>query len=85
MDTRFVKSFFDSFITLFPHRVVFLSKFFIKPFATMSQIKYSTIKIFLAFLTFSQLCLAYPVLKILEKWKKEHKLFRMEDNLAVIP
>ena len=51
----------------------------------MSQIKYSTIKIFLAFLTFSQLCLAYPVLKILEKWKKEHKLFRMEDNLAVIP
>ena len=36
-------------------------------FATMSQLSvaYSALKIFLAFATFFQFCLAYPVLKIL--------------------
>ena len=46
-------------------------------FATMSQmgVAHSALKIFSAFLTISQLCLPYPVLKILENWKKKHKFF----------
>ena len=31
-----------------------------------------------AFLTFSQLCLVYPVLKILENWKKKHNFLRVK-------
>ena len=55
-------------------------------FPTMSQIgvEYSVLKIFWAFLTFSQFSLAYLVLKILENWKKEHNFFRVKDNLAVL-
>ena len=46
-------------------------------FATMSQmgVAHSALKIFSAFLTISQLCLPYPILKILENWKKKHKFF----------
>ena len=42
-------------------------------FASMSQmgVAYSALTIYRAFLTFSQLCLAYPVLKILENSKKK--------------
>ena len=45
-------------------------------FATVSRmgIAYFALKIFWAFLIFSQLCLAYPVLKILENWKKLLKI-----------
>ena len=49
-------------------------------FSTVSQIdvEYSTMRIFRAFMTFSQLCLAYPVLKIFENWKKKHTYFQSE-------
>ena len=49
-------------------------------FAIVSQIgvAYSTMRIFRAFMTFSQLCLAYPVLKIFENWKKKHTYFQSE-------
>ena len=55
--------------------------------ATVYQmvVAYFALKIFWAFLTFSQLYLAYPVLKILENWKKKHNFFRVKDNLAVLP
>ena len=55
-------------------------------FATMSQIgvAHSALKIFWAFLTFSQLCLAYPVLKILENRKQKHNFFRVKDNLILL-
>ena len=56
-------------------------------FATMSQVgvAYSALKSFWVFLTFSQLCLAYPVLQILETWKKKHNFLGVKDNLAVLP
>ena len=40
---------------------------------------------FWAFLTFLELCQAYPVLKILEIWKEEYNDFRVKGNLAVLP
>ena len=54
-------------------------------FATAPPIgvSYFALKIFWAFLTFPQLCLAYPVLIILENWKKKHNFFRVKVNLAV--
>ena len=42
-------------------------------FATMSR------------MAFSQLSLAYPVLKILEDSKNKHNFFRVKDNLAALP
>ena len=55
--------------------------------ATMFQTgaAYTALKTFWAFLTFFQLCLAYPVLKILENWKKKHNFFRVKDNVTVLP
>ena len=55
-------------------------------FATISQkgVAYFALKVFWPFLTFSQLCFAYTVLKVLANWKKKHNLFRMKDNLAVL-
>ena len=54
-------------------------------FVTMSQIgvAYSALKIFWLFLTFFQLCLAYPVLKILDNYKKKHNFYK--DNLKTLP
>ena len=51
-------------------------------FATMSQmgVAHSALKIFSAFLTISQLCLPYPVLKILKNWKKKHKFFFIKQS-----
>ena len=45
-------------------------------FFAMSQmgLAYSTLRNVLAFLTLSQLCLVYPVRKILENWKEKHNL-----------
>ena len=56
-------------------------------FTTVSQmgVAYFSLKILWAFLTFSQICLAYPVLNILENWKKKHTFFRAKDNLVVLP
>ena len=56
-------------------------------FATMSQMRaaYSALKIFSAFLIFSKLCLAYPVIKSWENRKKKQNFFRVKDNLAALP
>ena len=52
-------------------------------FATMSQmgVAHSALKIRSAFLTVSQLCLPYPVLKILENWKKKQKFFFIKSHI----
>ena len=49
-------------------------------FATVSQmgVTYFSLKIFWAFMTFSKLCLAYPVLKILKNWKEKTQPFKSE-------
>ena len=54
--------------------------------ATMSQtgVALYALKIFWAFQIFFQLCLAYPILEVLEIWKKKHKVFRVKNNLAVL-
>ena len=56
-------------------------------FTAMSQIglAYFALEVFWTFMTFSRLCLSYPVLKIWENWKKKHNFFRVKDNLAVLP
>ena len=56
-------------------------------FVTMSQmgVAYPTLKKFWAFPIFSQLCLAFSVLNILEKWKKKLNTFQVKDILAVLP
>ena len=72
-----------------PHRVVFLGKSFVKiiiNFWDVPTILKSLLNWALwAFLTFSQLCLAYPVLKISQNWKKKHNFLRVKDKLAVLP
>ena len=56
-------------------------------FATVSRmgVAYFALEISWAFLTFSQLFLAYVVLKFLENLKKKHNFFRVEDKFAVLP
>ena len=55
-------------------------------FATMSQmgVAFSAVKNFSTFLTFSQLFLAYPGLKVLKNWNKINNIFRIKDKLEVI-